>query len=83
MSKKYKFKILEDASHALGSRYKGEPIGNCKYSDIAVFSFHPVKPITTAEGGAAVTNNKIYFEKNEDFEKSWDNKKNFRLQKKN
>ena len=63
LSKKYKFKILEDASHALGSRYKGEPIGNCKYSDIAVFSFHPVKPITTAEGGAAVTNNKIYFEK--------------------
>ena len=63
LSKKYKFKILEDASHALGSKYNGKPIGNCKYSDIAVFSFHPVKPITTAEGGAAVTNNKTYFEK--------------------
>jgi len=60
LSKKYKFKIIEDASHALGSKINNQPIGNCKYSDIAVFSFHPVKSITTAEGGMAVTNNKKY-----------------------
>ena len=47
---------MEDASHAIGGRYRGEPIGNCRYSDIAVFSFHPVKIITTAEGGMAMTN---------------------------
>ena len=57
LSKKYGFRILEDASHAVGSEYYGNKIGNCKYSDIAVFSFHPVKIITTAEGGAALTNN--------------------------
>ncbi|MBM3347995.1 MAG: UDP-4-amino-4,6-dideoxy-N-acetyl-beta-L-altrosamine transaminase, partial [Betaproteobacteria bacterium] len=47
---------LEDAAHAIGGRYKGDPVGNCRYSDIAVFSFHPVKVITTGEGGIAVTN---------------------------
>ena len=52
LSKIYGFKILEDASHAIGSEYYGNKIGNCKYSDITVFSFHPVKIITTAEGGA-------------------------------
>jgi dTDP-4-amino-4,6-dideoxygalactose transaminase len=52
----YGVKIIEDASHAIGGSYLGEPIGNCKYSDITVFSFHPVKIITTAEGGAALTN---------------------------
>ena len=52
----YGFRIIEDASHALGGRYRDEPIGNCRYSDITVFSFHPVKIITTAEGGAATTN---------------------------
>ena len=57
LSKKYKFKIIEDASHAIGGRYKDEPIGNCHYSDITVFSFHPVKIITTGEGGMALTNN--------------------------
>jgi len=57
LSKKYKFKIIEDASHALGGKYFNDPVGSCKYSDIAVFSFHPVKIITTTEGGAAVTNN--------------------------
>ena len=57
LSKQYGFKIIEDASHAIGGKYKGEPIGNCKYSDITVFSFHPVKIITTGEGGMAVTNN--------------------------
>lgn len=57
LSKKYGFKIIEDASHAIGGRYLESPIGACKYSDITVFSFHPVKIITTAEGGAALTNN--------------------------
>ena len=52
----YGFKIIEDASHAIGGRYRGEPVGNCQYSDITVFSFHPVKVITTAEGGMATTN---------------------------
>ncbi len=56
LSKKYGFKIIEDASHAIGGKYKGEPIGNCRYSDITVFSFHPVKIVTTAEGGMAMTN---------------------------
>ncbi|MEJ7805335.1 MAG: DegT/DnrJ/EryC1/StrS family aminotransferase, partial [Telluria sp.] len=56
LGQKYGFKIIEDASHAIGGRYRGEPIGNCRYSDIAVFSFHPVKIITTAEGGMALTN---------------------------
>lgn len=54
---RYGFKVIEDASHALGARYLGEPIGNCRFSDITVFSFHPVKIITTGEGGMAVTNN--------------------------
>lgn len=57
LSKRFGFKIIEDASHAIGSRYRNEPVGNCRYSDITVFSFHPVKIITTAEGGAALTNN--------------------------
>ena len=57
LSKHYGFKIIEDASHAIGGRYKDEPVGNCKYSDITVFSFHPVKIITTGEGGIALTNN--------------------------
>lgn len=57
LSQKYGFKIIEDASHAIGGKYRGEPIGNCRYSDITVFSFHPVKIVTTAEGGVAVTNN--------------------------
>lgn len=56
LSKQYGFKIIEDASHAIGGKYKGEPVGNCKFSDITVFSFHPVKIITTGEGGMAVTN---------------------------
>lgn len=56
LSQQYGFKIIEDASHAIGAKYKGQPVGNCKYSDITVFSFHPVKIITTGEGGAALTN---------------------------
>ncbi len=56
LGKKYGFKIIEDASHAVGGKYKDEPIGNGRYSDITVFSFHPVKIITSGEGGMAVTN---------------------------
>ena len=56
LSQQYGFKVIEDASHAIGGRYKGNPIGNCRFSDITVFSFHPVKIITTGEGGMAVTN---------------------------
>lgn len=63
LSKLYGFKILEDASHAMGGTYKGMAIGSCLYSDITVFSFHPVKIITTGEGGVATTNNLEYYEK--------------------
>ena len=60
LSKIYKFKILEDSSHALGAKYNGNKIGNGKFADISVFSFHPVKIITTLEGGVATTNNYKY-----------------------
>ena len=50
LAKKFKFKIIEDASHSIGARYKGEKVGSCKWSHISVFSFHPVKIITTFEG---------------------------------
>jgi dTDP-4-amino-4,6-dideoxygalactose transaminase len=56
LGQKYGFKIIEDASHAIGGQYKGEPIGNGRFSDITVFSFHPVKIITTGEGGMVLTN---------------------------
>ncbi|SFP33097.1 UDP-4-amino-4,6-dideoxy-N-acetyl-beta-L-altrosamine transaminase [Ectopseudomonas composti] len=56
LAKRYGFKVIEDASHAIGGKYRGEFIGNCRHSDITVFSFHPVKIITTAEGGMALTN---------------------------
>ncbi|BEU02752.1 UDP-4-amino-4,6-dideoxy-N-acetyl-beta-L-altrosami ne transaminase [Agarivorans sp. OAG1] len=58
LAKEYGFKVIEDASHAIGGKYHEQPIGNCEYSDITVFSFHPVKIVTTAEGGAALTNQK-------------------------
>lgn len=58
LSQEYNFKIIEDASHAIGGKYLNKPIGNCQYSQITVFSFHPVKIITTAEGGLATTNDK-------------------------
>ena len=61
LKKKYKFKIIEDASHALGAKYYNSKIGSCNYSDLCVFSFHPVKPITTIEGGVVTTNNKKIF----------------------
>ena len=63
LSKTYNFKIIEDASHAIGAKYKNNPIGNCKWSDLTVFSFHPVKIITSGEGGAVTTNNKKLAEK--------------------
>jgi len=55
LGKEFGFRILEDASHAIGGKYQGSPVGSCRYSDITVFSFHPVKIITTGEGGMAVT----------------------------
>lgn len=56
LAERYGFRIIEDAAHAVGGRYRGEPVGNCRYGDITVFSFHPVKIVTTAEGGMALTN---------------------------
>ena len=56
LGREYGFRIIEDASHAVGGRYQGRPVGDCRYSDITVFSFHPVKIITSAEGGMALTN---------------------------
>ncbi len=55
LAQRYGFRIIEDASHAIGAEYRGEPVGNCGFSDVTVFSFHPVKIITTAEGGMALT----------------------------
>jgi UDP-4-amino-4,6-dideoxy-N-acetyl-beta-L-altrosamine transaminase len=63
LATRYGFRVIEDASHAIGGRYLGEPIGNCRYSDITVFSFHPVKIVTTAEGGAACTNDSALAER--------------------
>lgn len=63
LSLEYGFKIIEDASHAIGGRYLDAPIGSCQYADITVFSFHPVKIVTTAEGGAALTNSKVLADK--------------------
>ncbi len=63
LSQEYGFHIIEDAAHAIGARYQDEPVGCCRYSDITVFSFHPVKIITTAEGGMALTNDERLAEK--------------------
>ena len=59
LSNEFGFKVIEDASHAIGAEYLGKPVGGCEFSDITVFSFHPVKIITTAEGGLATTNDKF------------------------
>jgi UDP-4-amino-4,6-dideoxy-N-acetyl-beta-L-altrosamine transaminase len=59
LAERFGFAVLEDASHAIGARYQGELVGNCRFSAISVFSFHPVKIITTAEGGLATTNDPI------------------------
>ena len=63
LAEQYQFKVIEDASHAVGSKYAGSTVGNCKYSDICVFSFHPVKIITTMEGGMAMTNQQALADK--------------------
>ena len=63
LSKEYNFKVIEDASHAIGGKYKNSYVGSCQYSDITVFSFHPVKIITTGEGGMALTRKKKIHEK--------------------
>ena len=59
LAERYGFAVLEDASHAIGGRYQSEPVGNCRHSAITVFSFHPVKIITTGEGGLATTNDPL------------------------
>ena len=63
LKKKYNFKIIEDSCHALGGKYKNYKVGSCKFSDLSTFSFHPVKPLTTGEGGMITTNNKKIYEK--------------------
>jgi UDP-4-amino-4,6-dideoxy-N-acetyl-beta-L-altrosamine transaminase len=63
LAQKYGFKILEDASHAVGASRNGEPVGSCRWSDITVFSFHPVKIITSGEGGMALTNQRVLAER--------------------
>ncbi|MEM9116378.1 MAG: UDP-4-amino-4,6-dideoxy-N-acetyl-beta-L-altrosamine transaminase [Cyanobacteria bacterium P01_F01_bin.56] len=62
LSRKYGFTVLEDASHAIGARYRGQPVGNCQFSEMTVFSFHPVKIITTGEGGMVLTNRDDLYE---------------------
>lgn len=63
LADRYGFRIIEDASHAIGGRYLDKPVGSCTYSDITVFSFHPVKIITTGEGGMALTNDNVLAER--------------------
>ena len=63
LAQEFGFKVIEDASHSVGGKYHSQPIGSCEYSDITVFSFHPVKIVTTAEGGAALTNNQALADK--------------------
>lgn len=63
IARSHKLMVIEDACHAMGARYRGEPIGKCAYSDMTIFSFHPVKHITTGEGGAVLTNNNELYKK--------------------
>jgi UDP-4-amino-4,6-dideoxy-N-acetyl-beta-L-altrosamine transaminase len=63
LAQEYQFQVIEDASHAIGAEYLGGKVGSCTYSDICIFSFHPVKIITTAEGGIALTNNSLLAER--------------------
>lgn len=63
LGQEYDFRIIEDASHAIGATYQGQPVGDCRYSDLTVFSFHPVKILTTGEGGMVVTNRQDLYEK--------------------
>ena len=81
LSKFYKFKIIEDASHAIGAKYFGKYIGNCKYSEITIFSFHPVKIITSGEGGMCLTNkkslrDKMFLSRSHGITKNYKNYKN-------
>jgi UDP-4-amino-4,6-dideoxy-N-acetyl-beta-L-altrosamine transaminase len=66
LAERYGFAVLEDASHAIGGRYRSEPVGNCRHSAITVFSFHPVKIITTGEGGLATTNDPVLAQRMEE-----------------
>jgi len=63
IANKHKLSVIEDASHAIGSDYKNKKVGSCQFSDMCIFSFHPVKTITTGEGGAITTNSKELYEK--------------------
>jgi UDP-4-amino-4,6-dideoxy-N-acetyl-beta-L-altrosamine transaminase len=63
LAREYGFIVIEDASHAIGGRYRGEPVGNCRYSDMTVFSFHPVKIVTTGEGGMIATTRRDIYER--------------------
>jgi len=63
IARRHNLLVIEDACHALGARYKNSKVGSCKYSDMTVFSFHPVKSITTGEGGAVLTNDKKIYER--------------------
>jgi UDP-4-amino-4,6-dideoxy-N-acetyl-beta-L-altrosamine transaminase len=63
LKQKYDFTIIEDASHAIGGKYRGQPVGSCAFSDMAVLSFHPVKIITTGEGGMVLTNRRDLYER--------------------
>jgi UDP-4-amino-4,6-dideoxy-N-acetyl-beta-L-altrosamine transaminase len=63
LAQRYGFTVIEDASHAIGGQYRGRPVGCCEFSDMAVFSFHPVKIITTGEGGMVLTNQKSLYDR--------------------
>lgn len=63
LAKEHNLYVIEDAAHAIGSEYEGEKVGSCKYSDMTIFSFHPVKTVCSGEGGAITTNNKGLYEK--------------------
>lgn len=71
--------VIEDAAHAIGANYKGEKIGGCKYSDMTIFSFHPVKHITTGEGGAVLTNNPDFYDRMIKFRSHGINKEKFQF----
>lgn len=63
LGQQYGFRVIEDASHGIGAQYQGKPVGCCQYSDMVVFSFHPVKIITTGEGGMVLTNQEALYQK--------------------